>query len=66
MRLISETLVPGAPGPNHPPVYPFEWEINLADPQAFTFGHPWPVYARLREEAPVCWHASDFEGPGFW
>ena len=35
--------------------------VDLFDP-AFYTGDPFPTYASLRREAPVCWH----EGAGLW
>jgi cytochrome P450 len=34
----------------------------LTDPALYASGDPFPLYARLRAEAPVAWH----EEPGFW
>ncbi|MGN6693405.1 MAG: cytochrome P450 [Aquihabitans sp.] len=33
--------------------------------ESFYAGDPFPVYARLRDEAPVVWHQPD-EGAGWW
>ncbi|MCB1040007.1 MAG: cytochrome P450 [Acidimicrobiales bacterium] len=33
--------------------------------ESFYAGDPFPTYARLRREAPVCWHQPD-DGPGWW
>ncbi len=66
MQLISQTALPGAKGPKYPPHYNPQWTVNLADPRTFTAGQPYAEFARLRQEAPVCWHAADLEGAGFW
>jgi cytochrome P450 len=40
-------------------------DVNLADAETFRDGPPHGVFARLRREAPVCWH-PEANGPGFW
>jgi cytochrome P450 len=40
-------------------------EVNLADAAAFAAGPPHALFARMRAEAPVCWHPEP-QGPGFW
>jgi len=47
---------PGCPG-----------TVDLVDPDTFTAGLPLAEFARMREEAPVCWHPqSGASGGGFW
>jgi len=41
-----------------------ELTAPLAD-EAFYAGDPFPLYARLREEAPIVWHQPD-DGAGWW
>ncbi len=55
------------------PVYPTAAElgVDVFDPEVFARGMPWAGFARLREEAPVCWHeepaVGDWPaGKGFW
>jgi cytochrome P450 len=39
--------------------------VDLLSVSTFVHGHPWDLYARLREEDPVHWHEEP-AGPGFW
>jgi cytochrome P450 len=39
--------------------------VDLLSVATFVHGHPWNLYARLREEDPVHWHEEP-GGPGFW
>jgi cytochrome P450 len=55
------------------PVYPTAADlgVDVFNPAVFARGMPWADLARLREEAPVCWHeeppVGDWPaGPGFW
>jgi len=66
VELISQTAVEGIPGPNAPEAYPRIPGLNFNDARVFTAGHPFGVYARLRNEAPVCWHPEPEGWPGFW
>jgi cytochrome P450 len=38
---------------------------NLADAATYASGPPHALFARMRAEAPVCWHPEP-RGPGFW
>jgi cytochrome P450 len=40
-------------------------EANLVDAATYKNGPPHALFARLRAEAPVCWHPEP-HGPGFW
>ncbi len=51
MRLVSDHIIEGRPGPTFPPVYPTLEGVDLGDIQAFTKGQPWGDYARMRAEA---------------
>lgn len=66
MRLVSDHIIEGRPGPTFPPVYPTLEGVDLGDIQAFTKGQPWGDYARMRAEAPVMWHPMRRDGVGFW
>jgi cytochrome P450 len=39
---------------------------NLQDPRLFATGHPFEVYAYLREYDPVHWQEEPDGGPGYW
>ena len=60
-------------GPVSGPIYPTAAElgVDVFDPAVFARGMPWAGFARLRDEAPVCWHeeppVGDWPaGTGFW
>ena len=38
----------------------------LADPDTFTAGPPWELFARLRADEPVAWTPEDAPHSGFW
>ena len=40
--------------------------FKLWDPSAWTNGHPFDLYKRMREEAPVMWLSADKKLSGFW
>jgi cytochrome P450 len=40
-------------------------ETNLVDAATYASGPPHALFARMRAEAPVCWHPEP-NGPGFW
>jgi len=40
-------------------------DANLLDAESFRDGPPYALFARMRREAPVCWH-PETNGPGFW
>lgn len=66
MRLISDHVVEGVPGPGSPPIYPTLPGIDLTDNQRFAAGQPFADFARMRAEAPVMWHPGPHGTPGFW
>ncbi len=69
LKPISDnTLYGGPPGPAFPRHFDVDPPANLLSLQLFAEGgHPYAAYARMREEAPVCWHPSgDPNEPGFW
>ena len=66
MRLVSEHVTNGAPGPAHPTVYATLSGVNLADIHRFTAGQPFADFARMRRQAPVMWHPEPRGHPGFW
>ncbi|MDP1632172.1 MAG: cytochrome P450 [Caulobacter sp.] len=66
MQLISETVVEGRAGPNFDRAYPVLEGVNLTDIARFSQGQPYADFARMRDQAPVMWHAEPNDGPGFW
>ena len=66
MRLVSDGVEAGRPGPTHAPAYPTLPGVDLVDLHRFTAGQPWADFARMRSEAPVMWHPEPRGGPGFW
>lgn len=66
MRLVSEHIVEGRPGPTFPPVHPTLPDVDLTNIYSFTKGQPWADFARMRAEAPVMWHELPRGGVGFW
>ncbi|MEL6753820.1 MAG: cytochrome P450 [Pseudomonadota bacterium] len=61
MRLVSDDILEdtGAHEPVFGAVYPsLETDFELANPNSWTRGHPWELYKRMREEAPVMWSTS--------
>jgi cytochrome P450 len=40
-------------------------ETNLVDAASYASGPPHALFARMRAEAPLCWHPEP-NGPGFW
>ena len=66
MQLISQTAVEGRPGPVFPEAYPRLEGLELNNASTFIHGQPFSDFARLREAAPVCWHAEPDDLPGFW
>jgi cytochrome P450 len=63
---VSDHVVEGRPGPVFPVAYPAAPGVELTDIEAFRQGHPFATYARLRQQAPVCWTPEPDDRPGFW
>jgi len=69
MRLVSDDIFvdTGASDPVHGAVYPsFHSDFALWDPNSWTQGHPFDLYKRMREEAPVMWSPMKKGASGFW
>ena len=69
MQLVSDTVLvdDGTERPVHEPVYPMlEGDFEFWDPASWTSGHPYDLYARMREQAPVMWSKAGRGGNGFW
>lgn len=68
MKLISDEILIDS-GQNHPvnkAIYPAFNEFKFWDPAAWTNGHPFDVYKKMREQAPVMWSPTDKDVSGFW
>lgn len=68
MPISDKPLYGGSPGPTYAKRYDLPPPVNLLSLQLFAEGgHPYAAYAKMRDEAPVCWHPSgDDNEPGFW
>ena len=68
MRLISDDILidSGQQMPIHDAVYPMFNDFNFVDPASWTKGHPFPVYRKMREEAPVMWSKPTKGLSGIW
>ncbi|MEO0466168.1 MAG: cytochrome P450 [Pseudomonadota bacterium] len=69
MRLVSDDILEdtGAKTPVHGAVYPsLENDFELWNPNSWTVGHPWDLYRRMREDAPVMWSQSGRGSSRFW
>jgi cytochrome P450 len=66
MKLVSDHVVEGRPGPGFAQTYPTLAGVDLADIWRFRDGQPWADFARMRAEAPVMWHPEPGDHPGFW
>ena len=66
MKLVSDHVVEGRPGPGFPQAYPTLAGVDLTDIWRFRQGQPWADFARMRAEAPVMWHPEPGNHPGFW
>ncbi|MBT6559147.1 MAG: cytochrome P450, partial [Gammaproteobacteria bacterium] len=61
MKLISDDILidSGQQRPIHEATYPAFNEFKFADPAAWTKGHPFDLYKKMREQAPVMWSPVD-------
>lgn len=68
MRLISDDILvdTGQQQPIHGATYPSFEGFNFWDPSAWTSGHPFEMYQKMREQAPVMWSSPDNGLSGFW
>ena len=72
LPLVSDTVQQDGPAsePKYAQRYELEPPAPLADLELFTQGQPYGAFAKLREEAPICWHPEPLkgqpDGPGFW
>lgn len=68
MKLISDDVLidSGQQIPNYEAIYPTFEGFKFWDPAAWTKGHPYDLYKKMREEAPVMWLPSEKNFSGFW
>ncbi len=68
MKLVSEDILTESniQTPAHEAVYPMLEDFELWNPTAWTKGHPFDFYRRMRETAPVMWSRMGRGGNGFW
>ena len=69
MELISDVILEdtGAQDPVHARAYPsLTTDFELWNPNSWTRGHPFELYKRMREDAPVMWSPMKKEASGFW
>lgn len=68
MRLISDDILidSGQQNPTYESAYPTFEGFNFWDPSAWTNGHPYAQYKKMREEAPVMWSKTRKGLSGFW
>ena len=69
MKLISDDIMVdnAAAMPVHEMVYPMlETDFQLWNPNSWTRGHPYELYKRMRNEAPVMWSKMRKGASGFW
>ena len=68
MKLISDEVLidSGQQLPNYEAIYPQFEGFKFWDPAAWTKGHPYELYKKMREEAPVMWLPSEKNFSGFW
>jgi len=68
MNLVSDSILidDGKKAPSFEAVFPKLKGFSLADPNAWTKGHPHDFYRRMREDAPVMWTPMRKSMSGFW
>ena len=69
MKLISDDILidSGQVTPTYDAAYPSFDGFDFWDPSAWTKGHPYPMYKKMREQAPVMWTGTDKPlFSGFW
>ena len=68
MKLISDEILidSGQQTPTYDATYPMFEGFNFGDPAAWTKGHPFDVYKKMREQAPVMWSPGEKGLSGIW
>lgn len=67
MKLISDEILidTGQQTPAHKAIYPTFEGFEFSNPSAWTNGHPFELYQKMRESAPVMW-TPDKRLSSFW
>ena len=68
MTLVSDNILidSGAHDPAYGAVYPSYDDFALWNPSSWTRGHPYELYKKMRENAPVMWSPTREGLSGFW
>ncbi len=68
MRLVSDEVLIDADAqePVHEAIYPSYSDFALWNPSSWTRGHPFDLYKKMRENAPVMWSPTRKGFSGFW
>jgi cytochrome P450 len=68
VKLISDEILidSGQQTPTFDATYPMFDGFNFGDPAAWTKGHPFDVYKKMREQAPVMWSPGEKGLSGIW
>lgn len=68
MQLISDEILidKDQQEATHKLAYPMFEGFDFWDPAAWTNGHPFELYKKMREQAPVMWSPTRKEFSGFW
>ncbi len=68
MKLISDDILidSGQQRPTQEAIYPTFEGFKFWDPAAWTNGHPFDLYRKMREDAPVMWSPAEKGMSGFW
>ncbi|MEL7547846.1 MAG: cytochrome P450 [Pseudomonadota bacterium] len=69
MQLVSDDIFVdnGQKESIYPAIYPMlETDFELWNPNSWTRGHPYDLYKRMRDEAPVMWSKMGRDASCFW
>ena len=68
LKLISDEILidTGQANPANEAIYPSYLDYRFWDPAAWASGHPFALYDKMRENAPVMWSPAEKGISGFW
>ena len=68
MNLVSDEILidTGQKTPVNAAIYPSFNQFDFWNPSEWTKGHPFSLYKKMRQEAPVMWSPGPKELSGFW